>query len=98
MEESISRAMLVVDDERNFLNSIRFILGHIGIDKVDTCEDSRCALNMFKSREFAAVLLDITMPHISGMALLEQFMEVSPETPIIMITAVNDMLKNLLKN
>lgn len=83
--------MLVVDDEAHFLASIQFILGRMGVECVDTCDDARRALDMFHGNIYTVVLLDISMPHVDGVTLLRQIKKKSPETPVIMITAVNEM-------
>ena len=84
-------AALVVDDETHFLASSQFILGRMGVEHIDTCSDARKAFGMFVEGAYSVVLLDISMPHVDGVTLLRRIKEKSPEIPVIMITAVNEV-------
>jgi len=83
--------VLVVDDEKNFLNSIDFILHSNGITNVECCLDSRDVMPLLVEKEFSLILLDILMPHISGDKLFHQIVNKYPHIPIIILTAVNDV-------
>lgn len=41
-------------------------------------------------------VLDLTMPHLSGQALLEQITASSPDLPAIVMTATQDRVRRLL--
>lgn len=90
-KELFKRAVLVVDDEPHFLTSIKITLRHFGIERVATCDDSRTALDSLRNGAYSGVLLDITMPHLSGTILLKQILREFPDVPVIMITAVNEV-------
>jgi DNA-binding NtrC family response regulator len=90
-KDSARKLVLVVDDEPHFLTSIIFILQHIGIGKVETCNDSRLVLEMIRKNSYTAILLDISMPYIQGTILLDKIINEHPDLPVIMITAVNEV-------
>jgi DNA-binding NtrC family response regulator len=83
--------LLIVDDENDFLKSLRFVLKTNGITNVECCQDSREVMPLLKKKKFAAVLLDLIMPNISGEQLLLKIVEHYPEIPVIIVTAHADI-------
>ncbi|WP_075881249.1 response regulator transcription factor [Vreelandella massiliensis] len=80
--------VLVVDDEPNIVLSLEFLMEQAGFE-VTTAEDGEQALESVKSAQPDLILLDISLPGISGFDVLEQ-LRAQPETerlPIIMLTA-----------
>ena len=77
--------ILVVDDEKMIVKGIRFSLLQEGWE-VDTAYDGEEGLNLAKSNDYDAVLLDIMLPHRSGMDILREIREFS-DMPVIMLTA-----------
>ena len=51
----------------------------------------REAMDIFKKNSVDLILLDILMPDINGLELLEKLVETDPNTEIIMVTAVNEI-------
>jgi DNA-binding NtrC family response regulator len=83
--------ILVVDDERDFLDSIRRGLLTAGYKDICLKNDPQEAAALFDNGEtFDLALIDVTMPRISGIELLEIIKNHSPRTECIMITAVNE--------
>jgi len=85
------KPILVIDDEEYFLKSVELILAANGINHVETISDSRKVLPLLKKNLFSLILLDLNMPHNSGMDLLPGIIDRYPEIPVIVITAVNDV-------
>ncbi len=83
--------IVIVDDEEQLLASEAMALQIKGFENVITCSDSRRALEIFHSHPWAIAILDITMPHLSGMELLEQITEKFPDVTVIMMTGLNDV-------
>ena len=77
--------ILVIDDERPIRSSLRDILEYEKY-KVDEAEDGQAGINMIKSNKYDLVLCDIKMPKKDGLEVLQEAMEASPETPIVMIS------------
>lgn len=83
--------ILVVDDETEFLFSAEMILKSERITNVLTCSDSRKVKQMLKEQHFSVLLLDMSMPHVSGYELLEHVSEYYPNIPVIILTALHDV-------
>ncbi|MGB0733402.1 MAG: sigma-54-dependent transcriptional regulator, partial [Pontibacterium sp.] len=62
-----------------------------GINNILTCSDSRQALSMLAKNTVGLVLLDLTMPHISGMDLLKIIREEYPSIAVIVISGLNNV-------
>lgn len=80
--------VLVVDDEPNILLSLEFLMEQAGFT-VSTAEDGESALEQISQIEPDLVLLDISLPGISGFDVLEQLRKDSRfvRLPVIMLTA-----------
>jgi DNA-binding NtrC family response regulator len=78
--------VLIVDDEENALESFEITLNSCSIENIVLCQDSREVLQLLKSRKFELILLDLTMPHITGEELLPLIIRDFPEIPVIIIT------------
>lgn len=83
--------VLIVDDEVQSLRSIGLSLRMAGITHVETCNDSREVTGLLESRQFDLMLLDLTMPHVSGEEILSSVSEKYPEIPVIIITAMDEV-------
>jgi DNA-binding response OmpR family regulator len=80
--------VLVVDDEPNILLSLEFLMQQAGFEVV-TATDGETALQRVAERPPDLILLDISLPGLSGFEVLEQ-LRARPEharLPIIMLTA-----------
>jgi len=87
MENSI----IVIDDEPDFLDSVRRGLITSGIKNVRVEENPRKAASIFSNgTDLDVALIDITMPEMDGIELLEVIKNTSPGTECIMITAVDE--------
>ena len=82
---------LLVDDEPQVLHSASVVLRTSGIPHVITVEDSRAVLPLLAEQDVGVMVLDLTMPHLSGHALLEQVAADYPDIPVIVMTATNDL-------
>jgi DNA-binding NtrC family response regulator len=83
--------IIVVDDDRDYLDVMAGNLRTAGFDQV-TLEDRPLeVIRRFEDGQvFDVAIIDMTMPEMDGVALLEQIKTLSPETECIMATAVND--------
>lgn len=93
MEETIypEQAIFLIDDEEQFLLSAGMALNANGISNVLDCQDSRKVMSMLGENEVSVILLDITMPFITGDELLSEIHQEYPNIPVIMVTAVNEV-------
>ena len=84
-------AILVVDDEQEALRSLELILKLNGWPDVISCQDSRHVMSILEQHEVAAVLLDLSMPYISGNELLPLISSAYPNIPVIIVTGFNEV-------
>ncbi len=81
--------VLLIDDEDSWLNSFSLKLRSTGINNILTCNDSRKTMAIMASQSVSALVLDLTMPHLSGEELLPMIIESHPEVPVIIITGLD---------
>ncbi|WP_297037217.1 T9SS response regulator signal transducer PorX [Prevotella sp.] len=77
--------LLWVDDEIEMLRAHIIFLEKKGYD-VTTVNNGNDAIEECRKRNFDLVLLDEMMPGITGLETLQQIKEISPSTPIVMVT------------
>ena len=83
--------VMIVDDEESALESFETALRLGGINNLLKCKDSRKVLSLITDRKIECMLLDISMPHISGLELLPKLKEDFPNIPIIIITGIDEV-------
>lgn len=81
-----SPRILVVDDEAAIRNLIEEAIVDAGIGSVRTAASGEEALGIFALETFDLLLLDVMLPGIDGIALLEKIRSFS-DVPVILITA-----------
>jgi len=81
--------ILIVDDEPDITHLFENYLTDLGYD-VTAAITPETAIELFEKENFDVAVLDINMPRISGLKLLEQFKETSPELIVIMVSAIQD--------
>ena len=87
-----SFGILMIDDEASFLRSLGIALERRGgYNHLYRCEDSRDAMAIIEREPIGLVLLDLTMPHLCGEALLQQIVEEHPELAVIIISGLNQL-------
>lgn len=85
-------SILVVDDEKDVVNSFEMTLNSGGFNNVLTCTDSREVMDLVVSRKnIEVILLDLIMPNLTGQDLLKMLKEEYPEIPVIVVTALYDL-------
>ncbi|MFH0994537.1 MAG: sigma-54 dependent transcriptional regulator [Pseudomonadota bacterium] len=87
----MSNRILIIDDEQDFLDSIARGLFNAGYMDVRTESDPVKAAAFFEQGQtYDMALIDLRMPNMDGMELLEIIKSHSPNTECIMVTAIND--------
>lgn len=81
--------VLVVDDEEPVRNLLRRTLEEAGYH-VTTAAAGEEALDKVSRRETEVMLLDVKMPGLSGLDVLQKVMKDYPDTSVVMVTAVAD--------
>ena len=79
--------VLIVDDDLALLSALPEAL-QLRMDSVlvDTCDSAREALTRIASTDYDAIVSDIKMPGMDGLALLAEIRAVRPKTPTLLIT------------
>jgi len=83
--------IFVVDDEQIVLTSVRRLLRRRGMTDVKICDKGKDAVEIILSNDFDIVLLDVLMPDIDGLQVLDSTKAHKPQTEFIMVTAVEDV-------
>ena len=84
----------LVDDDRNILTSVSMTLETEGFD-VDTYTDGQSALDAFSRSMRDLAILDIKMPRMDGMDLLQRLRQKS-SLPVIFLTSKDDEIDEIL--
>ena len=85
--------ILLVDDEDQILFSYSLMLRSAGLGKVVTINNSRKVMSYLAGQPVSVIVLDLVMPYISGFELLQKIKLEHPHTPIIVMTAMNELEK-----
>jgi DNA-binding NtrC family response regulator len=80
-----SLRVLFVDDEKSLQEFMRSELPRLG-HEVTVCPDGRAALKVLEKNTFDAAILDLRMPGMTGIEVLEHLKGVSPDTEAIVMT------------
>ena len=84
--------ILIVDDDWDFLELMKARLTGAGFQQVRIEDDPLQAAALIQTEEvFDIALIDMTMPEMNGLELLDLVKNNSPRTECIMVTAVNDV-------
>ncbi len=84
--------ILVVDDSSFYKKYVAEIVRELGYTNVETASDGTEALQIIKAGGIDLVFLDINMPVVSGVEVVESLKDFEKKPIIIMMTAVNDVL------
>jgi DNA-binding NtrC family response regulator len=78
--------VLVVDDEKNILNTIGICFESIGIDAT-LCAKPQDVLHLLQEHVFDIAFVDLKMSPMDGIEVLEEIKQYSPNTTVIIMTA-----------
>jgi len=79
--------ILVVDDAEFLRVRIKKLLNGAGHDVIEA-EDGAKAIEVYRAERPNAVLMDITMPEMDGLAALKQIKGADPGASVVMLTAL----------
>lgn len=82
--------ILIVDDEPYVRLTYRTALETEGLD-VWEASDGLAALKAMSERQFDLAILDMRMPEVSGLELLERMRREGIQTPVVIVTAYGDI-------
>ncbi|MDD5350958.1 MAG: response regulator [Chthoniobacteraceae bacterium] len=82
--------LLIVDDSMIIRRAIERTFTSSVFDQIRTAADGMRALEEFKEFLPDVVTLDITMPHLDGIATLEEMLKLNPSTKVMIVSALAD--------
>lgn len=78
--------VLLVDDERNLRLTMRAALEGLPVE-VDEAADGLSAVASCERTEYAALVLDLRMPKLDGLAAMRRIRALRPHLPVLVVTA-----------
>lgn len=91
------KKILVVDDEADFADMVKMRLMRNDYDVV-IAYDGKEALSKVKTENPDAVILDILMPGMDGIAVLKKIRKIKKNLPVFMLTAFSNEERFRLAN
>jgi len=82
--------VLLVDDEVAFVKSLAKILVRKGME-VQAAHEGSAAIELTSQEEFDAIVLDVRMPGMDGLATLEEIRKRDLLTPVLLLTGHIDL-------
>ncbi len=89
-EASYRASVLIVDDEASIRESLRMILEYEGY-RIEEASSGPAALSRVARRIPDAVILDVKMPEMDGLAVLQAFRERGYDMPVMVISGHADV-------
>lgn len=86
-----SFSVLLVDDEQHILLSSESVLRFAGIQEITAVDDGRQLLPILENNKPGVIVLDLSMPYVSGRELLTIICRDYPQIPVIVMTAVDEV-------
>ena len=83
--------ILIVDDDTGFLLTLKEVLVSAGMPEPALASDSREVMALLAEHRFTFVLMDLLMPHLSGLDLLRQIKARYYDTECVMVTASDEI-------
>jgi DNA-binding NtrC family response regulator len=83
--------VLVVDDDEGLLLSIKATLVSAGLPEPALISDSRNVLGRVRKHPFRLILLDLMMPHLNGLEVLEKIKAEFPNTECVIVSASDEV-------
>jgi two-component system response regulator FixJ len=82
---TLSPLIQLIDDDEAVRDGLALLIGTVGL-RVQTWSDPLAFLSQFDREAIGAIVLDVRMPGISGLALLEDMVKQGIDQPVIMLT------------
>ncbi len=87
----IPSPVLVVDDDEGLLLSIKATLVSSGLPEPALVSDSRRVIDLVREYDFQLILLDLMMPHLTGMEVLRRIKRESLDVECVIVSAIDDV-------
>jgi|SRR5690554_3025649 two-component system response regulator VicR len=90
----MSKKILIVDDEPAIVKGLSFSLKQDGYE-IDAAYDGEEAIEKFNSNDYDLIVLDVMLPKLNGLGVLQRIREQS-SVPVIMLTAKGEDMDKIL--
>lgn len=95
MDQSENYKVTLVDDDQNITTSLKMTLKAEGFD-VSVCHDGEAGYDSLTQDPPAVAVLDVKMPRMDGLELLQKLRNQDYTSPIIMLTSKDDEVDELM--
>ena len=85
MSSSLSPLIHLIDDDEAVRSSLALLISTVGL-RVQAWADPQTFMNGFDRQSIGAIVLDVRMPGISGLSVLDTLKEQRVDQPVIMLT------------
>lgn len=85
------KKVLIVDDDVAVTNYFMVFLMQTEVFQPRVVNDSREVMSILEEEEFEVIMLDLDMPNVSGMDILDMMNSRNMNTPVLILTGVNDI-------
>lgn len=85
MNPPLSPVIHLVDDDEAVRSSLALLIGTVGL-RVQTWAEPQAFLDGFDRQGIGAIVLDVRMPGISGLTVLEKLLTQGVDQPVVMLT------------
>lgn len=82
--------LMIVDDSNIIRNKISRAFDSKHFDLVAIATNGEEAVEQFRNNRPQVVTMDLTMPHMDGIACIEQLIQLDPEVMILVVSALAD--------
>lgn len=88
-------SMLVIEDDDNICAAVSEYFSRAGY-RVSTAQDGAAGVQLALSNHPDVVVLDLMLPTMDGLAVCKELRQKSPQMPILMLTAKDDVVDRIL--
>jgi DNA-binding response OmpR family regulator len=90
-----SALVLIVEDDPRMQKVLHRIFDGEGF-RVEVAGDGRMGLDKFRALRPSAVVLDLVLPQISGRELCREMKKLHPDTPVVVLSAITEVVDKVL--
>ena len=88
-------SILIVEDDKDIAELLKVNLEDLSF-QCDLCHRGDLAVNQIASKHYALVVLDLTLPGLSGLEVCKQVRVFNPQQPILILTAKSSELDQII--